>query len=173
MFAKHFSSTRCTASRIQLEDWSDFLKAVSSDKFPAELPLSKITTEQAAQDWHADRIIDWDNKKCFVWSIRFKSSPEVIGQLSLLPREHDIALAYWVNPALWGQGIITEITKALMQSITDSGYRGTIWAGAHPWNQRSFSVLIKLGFEFQKESEYIFKDGRIEKIKEYILSIKE
>ena len=132
MFAPYFSSIRYMASRIQQDDWSDFLKAVSSDKFPSELALSQITTEQAAQDWHADRILDWDNKKCFVWSIRLKSSPEVIGQLSLLPREHDIALAYWVNPALWGQGIITEVGEALIQSVYASGYRGTIWAGTHP-----------------------------------------
>jgi len=167
MFVEQIFSSRCILSRLQYDDWPYLLKATCSDKFPSELALSQIITEQAAQEWHRARMTDWNNQKCFVWSIRQYSSSEVIGQVSLFKREHDFALAYWLHPELWKQGIITEVAGELIQSISDSGYQGSLWAGTNTWNKRSFSVLMKLGFEFQQETEYPFDNGCCEKIREY------
>ena len=171
MFADSFSSKRLRASPIQYQDWQGLLKAVQSGKFPRELALSNMTTAQMAKDWHRQKVIDCQNKHCFVWSVRWENDSEVIGQLSLVPREHDIALAYWVNPELWGQGIVTEILKSLILTIYESEYQGDIWAAAHSWNTRSLSVLVKLGFEFYKDSQYCFDNGKIENMKEYLLSV--
>jgi len=170
MFDTSFLSARLNASRIQYEDWPGLLTAAQSGKFPRELALSHMTTEQAAKDWHRQKVIDWQNKQGFVWSVRWKNSSEVIGQVSLVPRQSDIALAYWIAPDLWGLGIVTEILKSLLIIIYESEYQGDIWAAAHPWNTRSLSVLVKLGFKYQKESQYRFENGNVENMKEYLLS---
>ena len=170
-FPTIFKSQRLSATPIQFEDWPGLLHAVTSEQFPRELGLASHTTEEAAKNWHLARVKDWNNNNCFVWSIRWHDKSEVIGQLSLVPREHDIALAYWVNPELWGQGVVTEILKSLMLTVYESGYKGDIWAAAHSWNARSLSVLVKLGFKFQKDSQYRSNNGKMENLKEYLLSV--
>ena len=169
-FEENFSSKRLSASRVQYDDWPDLLKAVTSELFPRDLGLSKIKTELEAQNWHRGRIADWNENKCFVWSIRWNNKPEVIGQISLLPRENDIALAYWVNPKFWGEGVTTEICRSLIIILGNSGFNGTVWAGSHTWNGRSTSVLNRLGFKFKDEVEYDY-EGRIDTVLEYTLDV--
>ena len=167
---ENFSSQRLSASRIQYDDWPDLLEAVTSKLFPRDLGLSNIKTEQGAQSWHLGRMADWRDNKCFVWSIRWKGKSEVIGQLSLLPRDNDIALAYWVNPKYWGKGVTTEMCRALIKMLANAGFKGTIWAGSHTWNGRSSSVLKRLGFKFEGEVEHAYQ-GRIDMICEYTFAV--
>ena len=167
---ENFSSERLSASRIQYDDWPDLLQAVTSELFPRDLGLSRIKTELDAQNWHRGRVIDWNESKCFVWSIRWNGESEVIGQLSLLPRKNDIALAYWVNPKCWGEGVTTEMCSALIEVLANSGFDGTIWAGTHTWNGRSSSVLNRLGFKFKGEVEHAY-EGRIDTICEYTFAV--
>jgi len=170
IFKGSFISQRLSASPIEYEDWPDLFKAVTSQQFPSELGLSCIKTVQQAQSWPCARVADWEENRCFVWSIRWHGTPEVIGQLSLLPRENELALAYWVNPIYWGQGITTEMCLALIQELVDTGFNGTLWAGSHTWNDRSSAVLNRLGFKFQAEVEHAYQ-GRADKIREYTLAL--
>jgi len=169
-FTETFRSDRLNASQIQYNDWPYLLKATTSELFPHDLGLSGIKTEQAAQHWHRARVADWQNNKCFVWSLRWNNRSEVIGQLSLLPRNNDIALAYWINPTCWGKGITTEMCRVLIQQLVNSGFNGTLWAGTHIWNNRSSSVLKRLGFKFEGEVEHAYQ-ARIDTICEYTLAL--
>jgi len=146
------------------------LSAVTSELFPEDLGLSNIKTAQQAQSWHRARVVDWNDNRCFVWSLRWNSTSEVIGQLSLLPRDNELALAYRVNPIYWGQGITTEMCIALIQELIDTGFNGTLWAGSHTWNNRSSAVLNRLGFTFEGETEHAYQ-GRIDRICEYTLAL--
>jgi len=151
-----------------IADWPNLLQAVRSELFPRDLGLSSIKTELQAQDWHRARVADWNDNSCFVWSIRWHGTSEVIGQLSLLPHDNQLALAYWVNPIYWGQGITTEMCLALIQELVDTGFNGTVWAGSHTWNNRSSAVLNRLGFTFNAEVEHVYQ-GRVDTICEYTL----
>ncbi|WP_324254153.1 GNAT family N-acetyltransferase, partial [Vibrio parahaemolyticus] len=146
-FARKFKCSSFVFTPIETGDAVYLLTAVSSDLFPKSLPLAKIKTLNQAEDWCSDRASDWNMDKCYVWSCRRLANSQVIGQVTLFPQENRLALAYWVNPEFWGQGLATQMCKALLSHVCSSGYQGNIWAGVHSWNSRSSSVLKKLGFE--------------------------
>ncbi|MBL4829048.1 MAG: GNAT family N-acetyltransferase [Aliivibrio sp.] len=145
-FARKFESSRFAFKPICVDDAVALYDAVNSKEFPSSLPLAKIETLNQAENWCSERALEWIAGKCFVWSCYRSSDLLIVGQVTLLPQENRLALAYWVNPNLWGQGLATEMCQCLLSHIRSSGYRGSIWAGVHSWNTRSASVLQKLGF---------------------------
>jgi len=130
-----------------VNDVSGLFDSVSSREFPSSLPLAEIKTLTEAKAWCLDMISDWESGKCYVWTCRRSSNSAIVGQVTLLPKENCLALAYWVVPSFWGQGTATEMCKSLLVHIQRTGYRGNVWAGVHSWNNRSSSVLKKLGFK--------------------------
>ncbi len=146
-FARKFECSSFVFTPIEIADAVYLLTAVNSDLFPESLPLANIKTLTQAENWCSNRMSEWNMGKCYVWSCRRLHNSQVIGQVTLLPQENRLALAYWVNPEFWGHGLATQMCKALLSHVRSSGYQGSIWAGVHSWNSRSSSVLKKLGFE--------------------------
>lgn len=146
-FARTFECSSFVFTPIEIADAVCLLTATNSDLFPESLPLSNIKTLIQAENWCSNRMSEWSMGKCYVWSCRRLHNSQVIGQVTLLPQENRLALPYWVNPELWGQGLATQMCKALLSHVRSSGYQGSIWAGVHSWNSSSSSVLKKLGFE--------------------------
>lgn len=146
-FARKFECSSFVFTPIEIGDAVYLLTAVESELFPKSLPLANIKTLDQAEGWCLDRALEWDMGKCYVWSCRRLSHSQFIGQVTLLPQENRLALAYWVNPELWGQGLATQMCKSLLSHVRCSGYKGSIWAGVHSWNTRSTSVLKRLGFD--------------------------
>ncbi|CAM3663663.1 Acetyltransferase (GNAT) family protein [Vibrio aerogenes CECT 7868] len=145
-FARKFKCPKLVFSPVCIDDAMVLFDAVRSEKFPSSLPLAKIETLKQAESWCSERALDWDAGKCFVWTCHRSSDSVIIGQVTLFPQENRLALAYWVNPELWGQGLATQMCESLLSHIQREGYRGNVWAGVHTWNTRSASVLKKLGF---------------------------
>jgi RimJ/RimL family protein N-acetyltransferase len=146
-FAIEFESSTFIFNPICTDDAVALFSTVSSEEFPSSLFLAKIETLEQAKSWCLDRISDWETGKCYVWTCCLSSDLVVVGQVTLLPRDDCLALAYWVKPAFWGQGVATQMCKSLLFHIYSTGYRGTIWAGVNSWNTRSSSVLETLGFK--------------------------
>ncbi|NOI65114.1 GNAT family N-acetyltransferase [Vibrio sp. 99-8-1] len=146
-FTSKFSNSQFLFNPICISDAFTLFNAASSNKFPSSLPLAKIETLKEAENWCSNRVLDWRAGKCYVWSCSRRLDSVVVGQVTLLPKEDCLALAYWVNPELWGQGIATQMCESLLFHIQSEGYRGYVWAGVHSWNVRSASVLKNLGFK--------------------------
>jgi RimJ/RimL family protein N-acetyltransferase len=161
-FRTQFEYNNYSFSPIWIGDAPMLLKAVSNCSFPKSLPLAQLKTLDQAESWCKSRASEWESGENFTWSCRQAFSSQLIGQVTLLPKDDRLALAYWVDPNLWGQGIATGMISALLTHITARGYRGRVWAGVHSWNKRSSCVLEKLGFkqiEPSKENtfEYILE----------------
>lgn len=150
--ARKFECSKFIFTPICIDDTQILFDALSSKAFPSSLPLAKIESLTQAECWCADRVLDWEQGKCYVWSCRRSLDSKMIGQVTLLPQQHHLALAYWIHPCLWGQGFATQMCQSLLSHIHSAGYRGSVWAGVHLWNMRSVSVLQKLGFK-QIESD--------------------
>jgi len=142
-----FNGGNFVFSPICSDDAGMLLKAVCSNDFPKSLPLAKIQTLEQAELWCKERALEWKSGECFVWSCRKHAAEKIVGQVTLLPKSEYLALAYWVDPVLWGQGVASEMCGSLLDHLRNGGFEGKIWAGVHSWNQRSSSVLKKLGFE--------------------------
>ncbi|WP_175443244.1 GNAT family N-acetyltransferase [Vibrio sonorensis] len=108
--------------------------------------MGKLASEQDAIQWCSDRADDWKRGQGFVWLCR-NPDQQVVGQVSLIPQTEHSAVAYWIDPQLWGKGIATQMCNALINHLIESGFKGKLWAGVHHWNGRSAAVLSKLGFE--------------------------
>ena len=164
-YGTRFECSNFSFSPICVGDAGMLFKVVSSHNFPKLLPLAKIQTLEQAESWCKNRASEWKSEDCFVWSCREISSSQIVGQVTILPKAENLALAYWVDPDVWGQGVATEMCSSLLTHLKIMGYRGKIWAGVHSWNKRSSAVLEKLGFAKVDASkkdtfEYMFEISR-------------
>ena len=145
-FKEEFCTSELLFCPICVADGAALFDSVSSKSFPDSLPLSRLSTLDDAKQWCAERATQWLSGDCFVWTCRRVSDLSTVGQVTLLPQSHQLALAYWISPQYWGQGIAVEMCQAVLRQASLAGYRGLIWAGVHNWNHRSQGVLRKLGF---------------------------
>ncbi|MFD2176196.1 GNAT family N-acetyltransferase [Veronia pacifica] len=152
-FACQFQCELFLFSPIPTDDGVELFHAVSHHKFPRALPLAVITSVDEAEYWCKNRVKEWHSGECFVWTCRRLGEEKTIGQVTLLPQSGGLALAYWVNPKSWGQGLATHMCQSLISHLGQSGYKGQIKAGVHDWNLRSESVLCKLGFTQKSVSD--------------------
>lgn len=84
----------------------------------------------------------------WVWAITLRGDDRLIGVVGLTPgADTDTAeLGYWLSPACWGKGIVTEAARAVVaHGFTTLGLGG-LTSGHFADNPASGRVLEKLGF---------------------------
>ena len=84
----------------------------------------------------------------WVWAITLHGSVDLVGAVGLTPDEHGEAaeLGYWLSPAHWGRGIVTEAALAVVCYGFDRLDLPCITSGFFLDNPASGRVLQKLGF---------------------------
>ncbi len=91
------------------------------------------------------------------WPIYLLASGAPVGCAGLQPYQLDekiYELGVHLLPAYWGQGFAVEAGKAIIAFAFDSLGARSLFAGHHPENNASRSVLKKLGFEYTGEVFY-------------------
>lgn len=89
-----------------------------------------------------------------VWAAEFKATSEFIGWFMLLPNDQRGAeLGYMIVKELWGQGLVSEITRELVRVAFTDKYIVSLNAVTDPENRPSVRILEKLGFQLVKEEE--------------------
>lgn len=90
------------------------------------------------------------------YAVVLKESGQPVGSIGLeLPGEANVALGrrecelgYWIGVPYWGQGLIPEAARALLdRGFAELGME-TIWCGYFERNDKSRRVQEKLGFRF-------------------------
>ncbi len=161
-FPRTITSAEFIFCSISKHDGNALFAAVSDERFAQQLPLAALKTQQSASDWCAARAAQWQTGECFVWTCKRRSDNTPLGQITLLPQNGRLALAYWVAPPFWHQGYATRMCRDLLAQLSSSGFHGKLWAGVHHWNHASQAVLKKIGFQPVTSSETV---------REYILHI--
>jgi RimJ/RimL family protein N-acetyltransferase len=94
-----------------------------------------------------------------------RDGKELIGVIDLFRSAPDAALeiGYWLGKAYWGQGLVTEAAKAIIQEARQSLGVKALLAGAFTDNPASLTVLKKLGFLPTGEEEMYFSMARMKK----------
>jgi ribosomal-protein-alanine N-acetyltransferase len=109
-----------------------------------------------------DTLKDYKNKTGMGrWAIFNKADNDFIGVCMLKPSESDgdkIELGYRLHFKYWGQGIATELTKALIAYGFNKIGLSEICAVTHPQNAASQKVLLKAGFERRGEAFWYGED---------------
>jgi RimJ/RimL family protein N-acetyltransferase len=91
------------------------------------------------------------------WPIFLLTSGEHAGCVGLQPYKLDekiYELGAHLHRVFWGQGFALEACKAVITFAFESLGAGELFAGHHPDNNTSRSILAKLGFQYAGEEFY-------------------
>ncbi|WP_125582344.1 GNAT family N-acetyltransferase [Levilactobacillus cerevisiae] len=102
-----------------------------------------------------------DRRSPFAFTVEDKSTRRFMGTILYYqhttetgePSETDYDLGYFLDPVDWGQGIMPEAivgSLALVQQAKQQ--EQSVWATCYLNNQRSYHVLVKLGFQLMLDS---------------------
>lgn len=104
-------------------------------------------THPAMSAWLATHAEEWRAGTAYRFALQLES--RVIGCCDLDEIDgRKAALGYWLNQALWGQGLATEAARAVIGLARSRLGVATIETGHADDNPASGRVLRKLGFRF-------------------------
>lgn len=140
-------------------EWLGDEDVVKEFTFPVHEDIS--TTQKILEKW----IRSYEVKDYFNWAITLKDSGKVIGNLAAIQinREHDRCEIYYaLNRKYWGQGLMTESVKSIVEYLLISAGMNRVEAKCDTLNPASGKVLEKAGMIYEgllREYE-IRKDGK-------------
>ena len=74
---------------------------------------------------------------------------KLASQTDMTSREDECELGYWLGKSFWGQGLIPEACRALLQHAFETLHMRAVWCGYYEGNEKSHRVQQKLGFEYR------------------------
>lgn len=89
----------------------------------------------------------WTSGTEFMWAITEKGADQVIGGISIRPRDSEADFGYVLNRRHWNRGIATEAATAVTDWAMSTRGLSRIWATCDTENVRSIRVLEKLGLK--------------------------
>ena len=96
----------------------------------------------------------------YTYAVCLKENDRPIGSIGLkmgdatdlTDREDECELGYWVGKPYWGQGIIPEAARELLQYAFTKLSMKKVWCGYYDGNEKSHRVQEKLGFVYHHTS---------------------
>lgn len=110
------------------------------------------------------------------YAVCLKSDNKAIGSIGLLVGEKsnieipddEAEIGYWIGVPFWGQGLIPEAVRCLIQYAFEELNRKKLWCGYFEGNEKSKRVQEKCGLRYQytvKDKEWpLMNDVRTEHI---------
>tara|TARA_Y100000310_G_scaffold344510_1_gene457654 strand:- start:9850 stop:10368 length:519 start_codon:yes stop_codon:yes gene_type:complete len=153
-----------TLRYYQKGDEASLQKHINNNKiyrYTCQIPYPY--TLKTAKQWVKDNVIN--NKKRNKEKVNFviDINGKVVGGVGLFDvRPHKAEIGYWLGEKYWGQGIIPEAVKLVVDYGFSKMKLSRIYASTMKPNKQSQKVLLKVGF--RKEGvmkKYYLKDGKI------------
>lgn len=92
-----------------------------------------------------------------IYAVVLKETQEPIGSIGLLLKEanenQEAEIGYWIGKPYWGQGLIPEAVRCILQRGFTELNLITIWGGYYEGNNQSCKVMKKCGFIYH-HTEY-------------------
>ncbi len=97
---------------------------------------------------HSDAVFFLDEvvPNEWVWAITRYGSDRLIGVVGLTPEGSTAELGYWLSPAWWGRGVMTEAAQVVIDYGSTALGLPFLTSGYFADNSASGRVLQKLGF---------------------------
>ena len=94
------------------------------------------------------------------YAVCLKETGKPIGSIGmhrkdLAEADDEYELGYWIGKQFWGQGLIPEASREILRYAFEDLGMNRIWCGYYDGNEKSRKVQMKLGFEYQRETEGI------------------
>jgi len=155
---QHLGTKRIETDRLILrpfvkEDAGAMYRNWASDpevtKFLSWPPYKSVDTAHEVLGIWTEQYSD---NTFYQWAIEWKEIGEVIGSISVVNHDDRVDMAeigFCIGRAFWGQGIMTEAMKAVMQFLFDEVGVQRIEAGHDPNNPASGAVQRKCGLTYE------------------------
>lgn len=143
------STDRLLLNQVQENDIPEIVNLLNEKGFSEHtinLPYPYLAKN--AEFWVGLAQKGFKNKDKYVFAIRQKGHPKIIGgiDLNLITRHNKAEIGYWLGKSHWGKGYMTEATKAVIQFGFDLGLK-KIFASHFTTNPASGKVLQKAGMQ--------------------------
>ncbi len=139
---------------FRMEDADDMYSNWASDPL-----VTRYLTWPAHQSADVTRAVltDWTSRygdgEYFNWAIECKENGQVIGSIAVVKLDASVTgaaeIGYCVGRAYWGQGIMPEALRAVMDYLFDTVGLSRVWAGHDVRNPNSGRVMEKAGMKFE------------------------
>jgi RimJ/RimL family protein N-acetyltransferase len=152
---EQFSTTRLAAERLQRHHLAD-LVALHLDPEVSRY-LGGVRSPAATETWLADSIAHWERRGFGLWALQLRSG-EFAGRAGM--RHHvldgvdEIEIVFTFKRALWGQGLASEITQALVTLGLSQLNLPSLIGVVATANAASRRVLEKSGFALERSRQY-------------------
>lgn len=149
---------RMVLQRLRLEDAAEIFYAYASK--PEVTKYLSWPTHRSVDDTNAFlnyAVRAWQSGTDFSYAVRFKENSRMAGSFGVLNDNGKVQFGYAYSPSCWGQGIATEVCRALMEILktTDGIYRIGTFVDVD--NVASMRVLEKSGLEPEARLEKWFR----------------
>ena len=131
----NIQTARLRLRRLQESD-REAVTAIAGDLAVSRW-LAVVPHPYAASDF--DDFLDIARADPLLWMIEHDG--RLVGAIS-----GGDALGYWLAPAVWGRGLMTEAAQPVIARSFDAPTREAMLADVHDGNAASARVLAKLGF---------------------------
>ena len=91
----------------------------------------------------------WDSATELVWAITRRGEDRLIGMIAARPRGFKCDLGYVLARAHWGQGIVAEAGRAVVDVVLADPDMCRVWAVCDVHNRASARVMEKLGMQLE------------------------
>lgn len=146
-------TTRLILRRFTIDDAEDMYNNWASDPIVTEFLSwsphpSADFTRQLLKDW----ISEYEDGYYFNWGIELKENRQTIGNISVIKLDKKIDAAeigYCMSSSYWGQGIMPEALKAVMDYLFDVVGLNRVAACHDVNNPKSGRVMEKAGMKLE------------------------
>ncbi len=150
---KRLETDRLILRRYTVADAADMYRNWASDQevtryltWPCH--ASPEATAELLETW----VMQYENGSYFNWAIELRDSGTVVGNISVVKLDESVNAAevgYCLGRAFWGQGIMPEALRAVMDYMFEEAEINRIAAYHDVNNPKSGRVMQKAGMQYE------------------------
>ncbi|HVF12514.1 MAG TPA: GNAT family protein [Actinomycetota bacterium] len=167
------NTERLTLRPFTMNDAEDVFAYASDPEVPRYLPWEPHATIEDSRSFLEGVLSAYKEGRPFAWALVLKQAGKVVGGAGYNSWDRpnrSAAFGYAMAKQLWGQGLMTEATKAILGFGFDQMNLNRIWAIAEPENIGSWRVMEKCGLSYEGTMrELRFERGRFRTFKQYAI----
>jgi ribosomal-protein-alanine N-acetyltransferase len=100
-----------------------------------------------AQEYVQRCQVGWNDGTELTWILTRRTDQRVVGAIAIRPEGHKASLGYVLARAFWGQGLMPEAGRALIEAARTVDGLHRVWAVCDVDNHASARVLEKIGMQ--------------------------
>jgi ribosomal-protein-alanine N-acetyltransferase len=143
-FPERLTTERLQLRRARPDDANGVFRYASDPEVAKYMTFPLATSRDESLTFLQDAQASMDDDTSYSWILERKSEPGVMGIVSYR-RLHGLEVGYCLGRDYWGNGYMPEAVRALIAWAQENEPVQRIWATCDIENEKSASVLLKVG----------------------------